>query len=70
MEIGLTYSYVRHDELGIVAAVDHQEEGAVEFGSAKYFDYDRNAGAAQLISVTGPTVPAHIEIGTFTQQSK
>jgi hypothetical protein len=69
-DIGLVYSEVRHDELGIVAAVDLKEMGDPKFGGAKYFDYDRKTGAAQLISVTGPTVPAQIETGTCTQQSK
>ena len=67
-EHGLTFTEIRHDQLGIVAAVDLKEEGDPDFGGAQYFDYDRKTGAAQLIAVDSPAKPAQVETGTCIQR--
>jgi hypothetical protein len=69
-ELGVFYKFARHDDLGIVAALDYEQERAAKFGVAQYFYYNRKTGAAQLIAVTDPAVPAEIEIGTCSGYPK
>ena len=69
MTIGLSYRYVRHDDLRIIAALDISLESD-EYSGVRYFYYDRKTGAAQLVLLSDPKVPVEIEIGTCTEQPK